>query len=530
MGQSLNAYEIFQRILELKGEKQKAAIEEFINQLRYNSLHFYRPYGHPDTLTDTGSLWLGMQDPLFLEFLKQAGFKSQQWGSWSDKPWQLDFHEAGSTHRERMQMSANRLGKTISGAEEVAIHMSGLYPEWWTGKRFDQSVLVWTGSPTTETSRDIVQKALLGGTDQQNKGTGTIPRHLIYGNPKTRQAGLADVVETIKVRHISGGVSVCNLKTYEQGWRKFQGTEPHVFLGDEEPEDNEMQGRIPSEVTTRVITSNGTIMWTFTPLLGQTKLVLKFQESNSGSLWIGNSGWDDCPHLNKKDKEQLKKDYPMHEVEARTLGIPMMGEGAIFTVPEDNLVVTPFEIPGHWFRIKGIDFGMDHPSAVADLAWDKHKNIMYVTRVWRQSNCHINTHAEAINAVDPWIPVSWPHDGMKRVQIGRGGMIQMKELYKQKGVKMLSRSARYKNDIGGRQDPWPIIKEVQEREEAGEIKYFSNCSKLLEERRNYHVKEGLIVTRREDILKAMFYAIMMKRFASMQRKIHKQDMPDALIA
>lgn len=513
--QYLNEYELFNRIRIIKDEeKRNAAIKEFIEQLRYNKLYFYRPYGHPDTLSNTGSLWKGMNDPLYLKFLENAGFESNQWQEWSDKHWQLDFHKVGRTKRERLQLSANRIGKTKSGAMEVAFHMTGLYPDWWEGRRFNHPVLVWTGSPTNETSREVVQKELLGGLDKENKGTGTIPRNLIYGNPKTKQAGVSGVVDSFKVRHISGGISECILKTYEQGWRKWQGSKPHVVMCDEEPEDNDVQGRIPSEVSTRVLTVRGIVIWTFTPLLGQTKLILKFMNTTSNSLWMGNAGWDDAPHLGIKEKQELMADYPNHEIQARTQGVPMLGEGAIFKVPENELIVRPFQIPDYFARIKGVDFGIDHPASVVDIAWDRDKDVIYVTRAWRKSDVDISTHAEVINQINPWVPVSWPHDGaMRERSSGR----EIMQIYKTKNVKFLSRSARYENDKGGSQPQWPIIKDIQEREENGGIKYFSSCTELLEERRNYHTKGGKIVPVRDDTLKALFYAVMMKRFSMTQR-------------
>jgi len=84
---------------------------------------------------------------------------------------------------------------------------------------------------------------------------------------------------------------------------------------------------------------------------------------------------------------------------------------------------------------------------------------------------------------------------------------------------MLSRSARYDNKIGGAQAQWPIIEEIRERERTGRFKVFSTAIEYLEERRNYHTKINKmnaleIVSKRDDVLKAVFYAVMMKRYAT----------------
>lgn len=515
---NLNAPELLNFLLEnFKEQELKDKLFELAQSIKYNRIHYYRPYGHPETLMG-GSLWEGMQEgSAFLKFMKAYSMELRPWGEWSEKPWQLNFHQATKDHQECMVMAANRSGKSYScGAAAVTYHLTGLYPDWWEGKRFDRPVLAWTGSPTNETSRDIVQKELLGGIDKETKGTGSVPRHLIYGTPRTKQAGVSGVVDSFKVRHVSGGISECVLKTYEQGWRKWQGAKPQVVWLDEEPEDNELQGKIYTEALTRLLTENGIMLVTFTPLLGQTRLVLHYLDKKSG-VYLDGATWDDAPHLNKDERVRLAGSYPDHEVEARTMGIPMMGEGAIFTVPESEVTCHPFPIPNHFARIKGIDFGIDHPAGLCDIAYDRDNDIIYVTRSWKKSGSDISTHAEKINAKEPWVPVSWPHDGLKRAPNTKGGNLKIKDMYRDAGVRLLGRSARYQNDVGGAQGQWPVIEEIKHREETGGIKYFKTCVDLLTERRNYHTKDGKINSIRDDCLKSMFYAVMMKRFATTQK-------------
>ena len=58
-------------------------------------------------------------------------------------PKQAAFHAAGATHRERLLMAGNQLGKTYCGAAEAAIHLTGRYPDWWNGSRWDRPVRAW---------------------------------------------------------------------------------------------------------------------------------------------------------------------------------------------------------------------------------------------------------------------------------------------------------------------------------------------------------------------------------------------------
>jgi phage terminase large subunit-like protein len=425
-------------------------------------------------------------------------------------PWQAEFHAAGRENAERMLMAANRVGKTKSAAAEVSFHLTGDYPDWWEGKRFDVPVLVWTGSPTNETSRDIVQNELLGGLGQA-LGTGSIPRGLIIGKPTTRQAGVKDVVDKFEVRHKSGGVSVCILKTFEQGWQKWQGTAPHVVWMDEEPDDY----KIFSEAQTRILTSHGIVMVTFTPLLGVTELVEHFQRGGPG-IYIKGATWDDAPHLGKEDKDRLALSYRSHERDARTLGIPMMGEGAVFPISDGEIKVNAFQIPPYFARIKGCDFGIDHPAAGVECAWDRDADVFYVIDAYRKTGETAAYHAAWFNKVNKRVPVSWPHDGMNRE---KSGGKTLADLYRDHGVNMLSKSARYprvpgdKSDKGGPQPVEPIVDEMYERMRTGRLKVFAHLSEWFEEKRSYHRKDGKIVDRRDDLLKATMYALMMKRYA-----------------
>lgn len=460
------------------------ALLEIRRRIVQRKLYDYRPYGHTDTLC-------GPDNPLV--------------STWTNKPWQWDFHNAGFTAVERMLMAANRVGKTECAAAEVAFHATGEYPDWWEGKTFATGTLIWTGSPTNETSRDIVQKALLGGVGEE-LGTGFIPKGRIVGKPKMRQAGVADVVDTIKVRHVSGDISTIIFKTYEQGWRKWQGTAPHVVWLDEEPEEY----KIYSEAQTRILTSDGIIMVTFTPLLGETELVQYFNNLRPKGTWLETATWDDAPHLDEKAKEEQRARYPKHELKARTLGVPMMGQGGVFQIPEDEIKVPAFEIPSYFARLKGIDFGIAHPQATASIAWDRDRDIIYVYDVYRATDMDSFHHVAQLNASDPWVPVAWPHDGLNRDKSGN----VLHETYRRNGAQtMLTISARYDDEKGGSQPVEPIVLEILDRIQTGRFKVFDHLNQFFEEYRSYHRKDGRIVDRRDDVLKAVFYAVMMRRYA-----------------
>ena len=172
-------------------------------------------------------------------------------------------------------LAANRVGKTEGiGGYETALHLTGEYPKWWVGRRFAGPVHAWAAGASNETTRDIVQAKLLGGVawDAGKKGllgTGLVPGDAI-GDISWKQ-GVNDLVDTVRVKHASGGWSVLGVKSYQQGRKSFEGTEKDLIWLDEEPPLD-----VYSECLVRTMTTNGLVILTFTPLEGMSEVVLSF--------------------------------------------------------------------------------------------------------------------------------------------------------------------------------------------------------------------------------------------------------------
>lgn len=189
-------------------------------------------------------------------------------------PRHLELFEAGAEYRERAFIAANRVGKTICGGYETTCHLTGIYPDWWPGRRFATPIKAWACGKLNETTRDIVQTTLLGPVSYESNrkvfaGTGMIPGNLI--GRVTWKQGVQDLADTVKVRHVTGGWSTLGLKSYQQGRGSFEGTAQHVIWLDEEcPLD------VYGECIIRTMTTDGIIMLTFTPLDGITPTVMQF--------------------------------------------------------------------------------------------------------------------------------------------------------------------------------------------------------------------------------------------------------------
>lgn len=190
----------------------------------------------------------------------------------------LEFFKAGASYRERCFMAGNRVGKTVAGSYEITCHLTGEYPDWWVGRVFRTPIRAWAAGKTNETTRDIIQNELLGqitfeGQRKVIDGTGIVPHHLIGTEPgqMSWKAGVADLVDTIRVRHKTGGWSELGLKSYQQGRGSFEGTARHVIWFDEEPPLD-----VYGEALIRTATTKGLIMLTFTPLEGMSDVVQSF--------------------------------------------------------------------------------------------------------------------------------------------------------------------------------------------------------------------------------------------------------------
>lgn len=183
-------------------------------------------------------------------------------------PKHMAFFEAGAIHRERLMLAANRVGKTEGvGGYELALHATGLYPDWWKGKRFKRPVSSWVAGDTSKTVFEILQEKLLGRPGYF--GTGLIPKANLVQT--TSKHGVSDGVDTAYISHVSGGDSRITFKSYDQGREVFQGTEQDIIWLDEEPPMS-----VYTECLIRTMTTNGIVMLTFTPIRGLSDVVLSF--------------------------------------------------------------------------------------------------------------------------------------------------------------------------------------------------------------------------------------------------------------
>lgn len=83
--------------------------------------------------------------------------------------------------------------------------------------------------------------------------------------------GTADSLDSVLVKHVSGGKSTLAFKSYDQGRQRWQGETLDVCWLDEEPAMD-----IYIEALTRTNATGGIVYMTFTPILGMSDVVHAF--------------------------------------------------------------------------------------------------------------------------------------------------------------------------------------------------------------------------------------------------------------
>ncbi len=407
----------------------------------------------------------------------------------------LEFFKAGKDYRERIFIAANRVGKSVAGGFEVACHLTGIYPDWWEGKRFTKPIVCWCAGDTGKTTRDIIQLKLLGMPG--SFGTGLIPKDNIIRT--LQKQGVADAVEMAYIQHSSGKQSLLVFKSYDQRREGFQGTEVDVIWPDEEPPQD-----IYVEMLLRTMTTNGIVLTTFTPLMGLSDVVLSFcpggelvegTVKDNATKHVTVCDWDSVPHLSQKEKDDMYAAIPPFQRDARSKGIPQLGSGAIYQVPESEITVDDREIPKHWKRCYGMDVGWNRTAAVW-FAIDSETGIAYIYHVYYRGHAEPAVHAQGIKAPGDWIPGAIDPAARGR---GQADGHSLADMYNDLGLKLT-----YANNAveAGIYEVWELLS-------SGRLKVFKSCKDWFAEYRVYRRDEkGKIVKENDHLMDATRYGVM----------------------
>lgn len=450
-----------------------------------------------------------------LEARLVAALKHQQSNKldfWHPYKKQFEFIALGKTIKERLLIAGNQFGKSEVGAYELACHLTGLYPSDWPGRRYEGPNDWWAAGVSTTAVRDIQQTKLCGDPAKENSlGTGFIPAHCFAGKPTLLRGVGGGAFDTVSVWHhnadgIRDGISMLQFKSYEQGRGKFQGKtlSGGVWWDEEPPED------IYTEGNARWTATDGMSLMTFTPLLGMSQVVTHFLEkpdpTRRAFVQFRSA---DCPHMTPEKIADTKSKYPQHEWPCRLEGDPFQGSGAIFRTPEEAIKFPVSQIiPEHWAKLWGIDFGISHPFAAVLAAWDRDRDVIYITATYAAANTLPIVHAQRIMDIAGNVPIAWPHDGHARE---KGTGESLAKVYKNLHLKMRPTHAQF---VDGSISTEAAVLDMQQRLADGRLRVREDLEDFFAEYRMYHRdKDGVIVKLRDDLLSATMKIIMDKRHA-----------------
>jgi len=150
------------------------------------------------------------------------------------------------------------------------------------------------------------------------------------------------------------------------------------------------------------------VLDTFTPLSGLTEVVLSFmpggrQPEEMGSRYVVTATWDDAPHLTQEAKDELWQSIPPYQRDARSKGIPQLGSGAIYPIPETQIVEDDIKIPDHWPRVWALDHGWDNFACLWG-AVDRDSQTLHIYAGVKIKAAEPAMQAHMVKSKGDWIP------------------------------------------------------------------------------------------------------------------------------
>lgn len=245
-------------------------------------------------------------------------------------------------------LGGNRSGKTYTGAQEFACHLTHIYPPWWQGRVFTDPVRLRYCAPTYE--RHIVpifiklMKELLP------------PGHIIKWDKNSSGFYVGF--------HCKDG-SYVQMLNYNHPVIDFSADQFHVIWEDEPPTQ-----AIHAENCLRVLDYNGYVMITATVIREQAWLYDELQKDEENKeVFITYFKTIDNPTMTEEKVQKMEKMlFSDEERLARLEGKPAIFAGQAFKKFDEMIHVVPTfsTLPGEYTHYMGID---PHPREDWHMAW-----------------------------------------------------------------------------------------------------------------------------------------------------------------
>lgn len=205
--------------------------------------------------------------------------------------------------------------------------------------------------------------------------------------------------------------------------------------------------------------------------------------------------WDDVPHLTAEQKKTLWDSIPPYQRDARAKGIPQLGAGAIYPVPESEISCEPFELPKHWPRVYAMDVGWNRTAALWG-AIDRESDTVYLYAEHYRGQAEPVIHASAIKSRGAWIPGVIDPASRGRSQVDGTQLLQS---YMDLGLDLKTASNAVESGIY----------EVWQRMSTGRLRVFKTLQNFFAEFRIYRRDEkGRIIKQNDHLMDCGRYLIV----------------------
>ncbi len=426
---------------------------------------------------------------------------------------QKEFHDSHAV--ERILSGANQSGKSLSGCMETCFHLTGNYPEWWTGHVVDPRVNagngdfeinVWVVGTDSKTVRDSLQSKIIG-TEAKKYTDGVIHPDYIDIEGAIKSRGVPGLIDTVYITHKSGIKSKLQFRSYEQGRENLQAATIDAVYCDEEP-----PAEVIGELRARIGATGGFMYMAFTPLKGMTPLVQEFwTKDNEDKCLVCMNIYEASHYTPEKIKriESLYSGLSESERKARMMGVPTMGSGLVYPVDDEELKWDyDGALPVHWRRLYAIDFGRgEHPFACTWGALDPVTDVLYLYDAIKVKGKTAAELCSMIRGKGDWIRGTYPHDFNR--DSGVGG--KYKEIYIREGLNLTGVHAQDKD--GSNKVENGII-ELRQRMIDGKFKVARHLSDWFSEKQTYRYgDDGKPIKEKDDLMDSTRYLTIMLRYA-----------------
>jgi hypothetical protein len=210
------------------------------------------------------------------------------------------------------------------------------------------------------------------------------------------------------------------------------------------------------------------------------------------SKYIIQCGWQEVPHLSKEMIADMEASLPPHQRDARMKGIPALGSGAIYPVPEEDFLIDDIELPLHWRRFYAMDVGWNRTAALF-FAYDPETDVLYAYAEYYRGQAEPSIHADAIKAKGDWMRGAIDPAARGRSQIDGKQLIQ---LYGDLGLVLVPADNSVETGIY----------DVYQRLSLGRLKVFRSCVNWISEYRVYRRDEkGRIIKENDHLMDVTRY-------------------------